>query len=290
MNESDYIDYLRTKDRRNMMSQLSESDINENDSSNYLASLLGQGVAMIGAGIAGRDPGRVGEQISDARIFQQRQLDAQRQQQQAIKQSQDLINPQSEISKRQRMLYSKFIGNIPEDVSASDLKDPIVLRGLQEQQIKLQPSVRGGGVSQTKPEKPIKLEQKDIDEMGAINQLRNTTDDLSSSINEYGNAYLGSEANKQDVLKQNLGAVLTVLTGQGAMTESDIAFWNSKLKKAYGESEKEYSKRLLDLQKNFVNKQINKLTNKGFTVEYHEPSKKYYVYPKGNNLDPIAEF
>ena len=44
----------------------------EQDNSRFLASLLGQGVAMFGAGIAGRDPMRAGEIISDQRAYQER--------------------------------------------------------------------------------------------------------------------------------------------------------------------------------------------------------------------------
>lgn len=126
------------------------------DAENFLGSLVGQGFAMLGAGVAGRDPGRVADQFADMRLFSDRQKESQKQREEAIKQSQELMNPNSEISKRQRTLYSRFLGEIPSDVSASDLKDPVVLRGLQEQQIKLQ-APKGGGVrqpAQPKEEKP----------------------------------------------------------------------------------------------------------------------------------------
>ena len=45
----------------------------------YLASLLGQGVAMFGAGIAGRDPMRTAESIEDMRYYQRRSDERQKQ-------------------------------------------------------------------------------------------------------------------------------------------------------------------------------------------------------------------
>lgn len=158
--EQTYLENLTRQQRRNMYSNTPEVDTNEEDYKDFRGSLLGQGIGMLGAGIAGRDPNRVFTDISDMRVMADRQKQAQQQ----IQQSKDLMNPQSEISKRQRMLYSRFLGTIPEDVSASDLKDPIVLQGLQQKNISAQ-IPKGGGVrqvSQPKEEKESKEEQKNI--------------------------------------------------------------------------------------------------------------------------------
>lgn len=188
--------------------QPSENEIGNTDSQRFLASLLGQGISMFGAGIAGRNPSAVASNIEELRyyndrleserkareerqkqeqeIFKERQL----QRNESIKQSQDLMNPQSEISKRQRMLYSRFLGNIPEDVSASDLKDPVVLRGLQEQQMKLQ-MPKGSGVrqpTQAKPEKEKKNPyQKEINEITirSKNSLE-ALDKIEDIVSKYG--------------------------------------------------------------------------------------------------------
>ena len=44
----------------------------EQNNNRFLASLLGQGVAMFGSGIAGRDPMRTAESIEDMRYYQRR--------------------------------------------------------------------------------------------------------------------------------------------------------------------------------------------------------------------------
>jgi hypothetical protein len=89
MSNTDYFDYMKDRDRRSLMSQplgISNvgymDDTTSVDPSNYLASLLGQGAAMFGAGIAGRDPGRVSEGINDMRVFEDRMRQAQAQQKQ----------------------------------------------------------------------------------------------------------------------------------------------------------------------------------------------------------------
>ena len=156
------------------------------DAENFLGSLVGQGFAMLGAGVAGRDPGRVADQFADMRLFSDRQKESQKQREEAIKQSQELMNPNSEISKRQRTLYSRFLGEIPSDVSASDLKDPVVLRGLQEQQIKLQ-APKGGGVrqpAQPKEEKKKKLGTEEAKNLFNISMSYNAIQDLKDAVNK----------------------------------------------------------------------------------------------------------
>lgn len=118
----------------------------------YLASLLGQGVAMVGAGIAGRDPMRVAETFNDMRLYQQRSDERQKQ----IDQAKKLMDPKSQESQRKRNLYNKVLGlPIPEDVSASDLEDPVVLNSLKQQSIQAQMAKmpKQLGVAQAKVEK-----------------------------------------------------------------------------------------------------------------------------------------
>lgn len=295
MNESDYIDYLRTKDRRNMMSQISQSDIDSADSSNYLASLIGQGAAMLGAGIAGRDPGRVGEQISDTRLYQQRQMDAQRQQQEAIKQSQDLMNPQSEISKRQRMLYGKILGNIPEDVSASDLKDPIVLQGLRQQQLQTQKPVAQKQTAVGQPQAQVKAKQskndeidkEDVKKISAMADLNNNIDNLINSVSAYGRKYIGEEAQNQDDLMYGIAASSGVLKGQGAMTESDIKFWQGVLAPSLTGDKQSYINRMKKKKEEYVKGITKSLELKGNTVIKNDQG-KYQIFDKNENY--LGEF
>ena len=111
----------------------------EQDNSRFLASLLGQGVAMFGAGIAGRDPMRAGEIISDQRAYQERLNQQQKIQKEQKDLADNLMNPTSKQSERKRLLYSRALGvDIPNDVSASDLEDPVVLNSLKQQSIQAQ--------------------------------------------------------------------------------------------------------------------------------------------------------
>ena len=201
------------------ISQPIESNTGNTDNQRFLASLLGQGIGMIGASIAGRDPSRVASNIEELRYYndrlemekqareerqkQEQQLlsERQRQTQEQIQQSKDLMNPKSDISVRRRNLYSKVLGfNIPEEVSASDLKDNNVLQGLRQQQLmKLQPSVRGGGVSQPKPEKENKNPfQKEITEITIRSKnALDALDKIEKIVSQYGTKELSGPQEKQ---------------------------------------------------------------------------------------------
>lgn len=134
------------------------SNQEEQDNSRFLASLLSQGVAMFGAGIAGRDPMRTAESIEDMRYYQRRSDERQKQ----IDQAKKLMDPKSQESQRKRNLYNKVLGlPIPEDVSASDLEDPVVLNSLKQQSIQAQMAKMPKQVSVAQP-KVDKDEQKNI--------------------------------------------------------------------------------------------------------------------------------
>jgi hypothetical protein len=129
----------------------------EQDSTNFLGSLLAQGTAMLGAGIQGGDVGQVG-----------RSFEYGRQRAEQDKKAKALVDPKSEESKRRRMVFQKAMGfDIPEEYSATDLNDPVVLQSIRDKKMQeLAPkggvgisSVRGGGVAQGKPEKERKLSQ-----------------------------------------------------------------------------------------------------------------------------------
>ena len=89
------------------ISQPEISNQEEQDNSRFLASLLGQGVAMLGAGIAGRDPMRAGEIISDQRAYQERLNQQQKIQKEQKDLADNLMNPTSKQSQRKRLLYSR---------------------------------------------------------------------------------------------------------------------------------------------------------------------------------------
>lgn len=178
----------------------------EQNNNRFLASLLGQGVAMFGAGIAGRDPMRTAESIEDMRYYQRRSDERQRQ----IDQAKKLMDPKSQESQRKRNLYNKVLGlPIPEDVSASDLEDPVVLNSLKQQSIQAQMAKmpKQVGVAQPKTEKEKKNPfQKEITEISI--RSKNAMDSLNKIeeiVQNYGTRELSGPQEKQlEQLIQNV--------------------------------------------------------------------------------------
>jgi hypothetical protein len=105
---------------------------------------------MLGAGIQGGDVGQVG-----------RSFEYGRQRAEQDRKAKALVDPKSEESKRRRMVFEKALGSsIPEEYSATDLNDPVVLQSIRDKKMQeLAPKggvvsgVRGGGVGQAKEEK-----------------------------------------------------------------------------------------------------------------------------------------
>jgi len=134
----------------------------EQDSTNFLGSLLAQGVASLGAGIQGGDIAQVG-----------RSFEAGRQRAEQDRKAKALVDPKSEESKRRRMVFEKALGSsIPEEYSATDLNDPVVLQSIRDKKMQELAPKAGtgigvrGGVGQVKPEKERKLSQ---DERALLN-------------------------------------------------------------------------------------------------------------------------
>jgi hypothetical protein len=150
----------------------------EQDSTNFLGSLLAQGTAMLGAGIQGGDVGQVG-----------RSFEYGRQRAEQDRKAKALVDPKSEESKRRRMVFQKAMGfSIPEEYSATDLNDPVVLQSIRDKKMQeLVPKggtgigVRSGGVGQAKPEKESK--EQDISD-----SYTSTADKLQKQLIEYSNA------------------------------------------------------------------------------------------------------
>jgi len=249
------------------------------DSSNFLGSLIAQGIAGIGTGLMGGDSYAIQRSAS---MFQ-----GMRDKQANEKRAKLLTDPKSEESKKRRMVFKNLGYDVPEDLTYADLNDSNVLQGLRSRN---QQSVLMKVGIKAKPEKGIRLEDKDNDELAKVTELRNLTNSLANSVKDKGNAWIGGASKEQDTLKYGIAATMGVLKGQGAMTMDDIKFWNDSLAISPNESKEEYSNRLKNVQQSLIDKQIIKLKNKGFEVEYKEDENKYYVFPKGDSLDPIAEF
>ena len=249
------------------------------DSSNFLGSLIAQGIAGIGTGLMGGDSYDIQKSASTFQNMRDRQ--------ESERKAKLLMDPKSKESQKRRMVFKNLGYDVPEDLSYADLNDSNVLQGLRSRNQQSVPVKVG---IKTKPEKGIRLEDKDNDELSKVTELRNLTSSLANSVKDKGNAWVGGASKEQDTLKYGIAATMGVLKGQGSMTMDDIKFWNDSLAISPNESKEEYSNRLKNLQKSLIDKQIIKLKNKGFEVEYKEDENKYYVFPKGDSLDPIAEF
>jgi hypothetical protein len=158
----------------------------EQDSTNFLGSLLAQGTAMLGAGIQGGDVGRVG-----------RSFEAGRQRAEQDRKAKALVDPKSEESKRRRMVFEKALGSkIPEEYSATDLNDPVVLQSIRDKRMQeMAPKggtgigVRGGGVAQAKEEK-----RKDPTEAERLSLgFAKRTESSNKMLNDLENKYINKE-------------------------------------------------------------------------------------------------
>lgn len=128
----------------------------EDDSSNFLASLIAQGVAGIGTGLMG---GSSKDIMNSANMFQYM-----RDQESSRNKAKLLMDPKSEESKKRRLVFKATLGiDIPENLSYTDLNDPTVLQSLRDKSVqsKLAAMPRGGiGVGGVGKEN--KEEQKNI--------------------------------------------------------------------------------------------------------------------------------
>jgi hypothetical protein len=162
---------------RSMPMNMPSMEEPEQDSTNFLGSLLAQGTAMLGAGIQGGDVGQVG-----------RSFEAGRQRAEQDRKAKALVDPKSEESKRRRMVFEKALGSsIPEEYSATDLNDPVVLQSIRDKKMQEMAPKGGvvsgvrGGVGQGKPEKESKAQSD-------INKYTAQADSLKNQLIEYKKA------------------------------------------------------------------------------------------------------
>jgi hypothetical protein len=95
------------------------------DSSNFLGSLIAQGITGIGTGLMGGDSYDI---MRSANVFQNM-----RDRQANEKRAKLLTDPKSEESKRRRLVFEKALNfKIPEEYSYTDLNDPVVLQSVRD--------------------------------------------------------------------------------------------------------------------------------------------------------------
>jgi len=250
----------------------------DNDNSRFLASLLGQGAGMLGSAIQGGDVTRVGQVFDYNRQYADR-LNEQK------KQIELITNPNSDVSKKKRMVYSQALGfSIPDNFSASDLEDKNVLQGLYSQSLQKTPV----GIKKPKEEQKAVLKDKDLDTLTKMTNLNSSIDQLIDSVNRYGNESIGGEALNQKELQNSIAVINNVLKGQGAMTESDFKQAQEIFGKATLETPKDFSIRMNEFKKRQNDNIINDLQNKGFDVK--EKDGKYYVFKRNNPNEVLYKF
>jgi hypothetical protein len=147
------------------------------DSSNFLGSLIAQGITGIGTGLMGGDSYDI---MRSANVFQ-----SMRDRQANEKRAKLLTDPKSEESKKRRLVFKNLGYDVPEDLSYTDLNDSNVLQGLRSKQMeqpKLAGMTRGGGVGQVKPEKEVKSDKKSLAEykehVSALTEMSGVIDNI----------------------------------------------------------------------------------------------------------------
>jgi hypothetical protein len=153
------------------------------DSSNFLGSLIAQGITGIGTGLMGGDSYDI---MRSANVFQNM-----RDRQANEKRAKLLTDPKSKESQKRRMVFKNLGYDVPEDLSYTDLNDSNVLQGLRSKQMeqpKLAGMTRGGGVGQVKPEKEKKNPfQKEITEVdNRATMTIDALDQLKENVEKYG--------------------------------------------------------------------------------------------------------
>jgi hypothetical protein len=214
---------------RSMPMNMPSMEEPEQDSTNFLGSLLAQGAAMLGAGIQGGDVGQVG-----------RSFEYGRQRAEQDRKAKALVDPKSEESKRRRMVFQKALDfKIPEEYSATDLNDPVVLQSIRDKKMQeMAPKggtgiggVRGGGVAQAKPEKEVKSNQKLLDDYTEHAQSLRSSIDVMDAVDKLNRTRLGkitpdfstnTQAQSGTVDRAGAGLV-KVLAGAGTVSDSDFA-------------------------------------------------------------------
>jgi hypothetical protein len=127
-----------------------EEPVSSDDDTNFLGSLIAQGVAGIGTGLMGGTPSDIQR---SAGMFE-----SMRSQQASRDRAKLLMDPKSEESRKRREVYKKLGYNVPDNFSYTDLNDPTVLQTLkgQMEQSRLAMPRQGGvsGAGKPKEEKP----------------------------------------------------------------------------------------------------------------------------------------
>jgi len=149
------------------------------DSSNFLGSLIAQGITGIGTGLMGGDSYDI---MRSANVFQNM-----RDRQANEKRAKLLTDPKSKESESRRKAYRAVGLNVPDNLSYTDLNDPTVLQGLkgQAEQSRLSGMSRGGiglGGSGKESKEDIKNIQSFKDATAENNKFIKQLDEYSNLV------------------------------------------------------------------------------------------------------------
>ena len=168
---------------RNAGMQMMPKESND-DSSNFLGSLIAQGIAGIGTGLMGGDSYDLQRSAS---MFQ-----GMRDRQESERKAKLYTDPKSEESKKRRLVYEKALGfKIPEEYSYTDLNDPVVLQSLRNKSMESivpKGTIATKKIPEQKPEKEMKNpNQKEINEIKirSKNSLE-TLNQIEDIVSKYG--------------------------------------------------------------------------------------------------------
>jgi len=253
----------------------------DDESGRFLASLIAQGAAGFGTGMMG---GSAADIQRSAGTFQ-----TMRDTQENQRRAKQLTDPNSEESKRRREVYKSLGFQVPNNLSATDLNDPTVLQTLkgQMEQSRLATIPKGGGgvggAGGAKQQKSSEIDKEDVKKISAMADLNNSIDNLISSVETHGKARIGEEALNQNDLKYSIAASSGVIKGQGAMTESDIKFWDDVLSPSATGSKEDYINRMKKKKSEYVKGITKSLELKGYIVKPTADG-KYSIFDKNENF------
>ena len=153
-----------------------QEPVNSEDDTNFLGSLIAQGVAGIGTGLMGGTPSDIQR---SAGMFE-----SMRSQQASRDKAKLLMDPKSEESKKRREVYKKLGYNVPDNFSYTDLNDPTVLQTIkgQMEQSRLAAMPRQGGVSGAGKES-----KEDIKNIQSFKDATAENNKFIKQLDEYSN-------------------------------------------------------------------------------------------------------
>jgi hypothetical protein len=251
------------------------------DSSNFLGSLIAQGITGIGTGLMGGDSYDI---MRSANVFQNM-----RDRQANEKRAKLLTDPKSEESKRRRLVFEKALKfKIPEEYSYTDLNDPVVLQSIRDKNMQAIAPKGGIGVGSSvgqakgKQQQRDEIDKEDVKKISAMEDLNNSIDNLIASVETHGRKYVGEESQNQEDLMYGIAASSGVIKGQGAMTESDIKFWQGVLSPSMTGDKQEYINRMKNKKSEYIKGITKSLELKGYTVK-PDASGKYQIFDKNEN-------